>query len=166
MILNFTPPQALVILQAAQKLGLENRVKLWGCSTPCNTDFLAQSLGAKWNGKLFVNAELTPPDGTDTTADATKTCLINGGRVNEGIELEGSVNTVTGTSFEMAVNGQRASGPVTVDTSGASFSCAGVKGTCDATLLKTDARVHVRGTLTSCSMQAAQVKATEVKFQH
>ena len=40
----------------------------WGCSTPCNTDFLATSLGSKWNGKLFVNAELTPPDGTNTTA--------------------------------------------------------------------------------------------------
>ncbi|HEX9352639.1 MAG TPA: ABC transporter substrate-binding protein [Streptosporangiaceae bacterium] len=34
VVLNFTPPEALVILQAAQKLGLENRVKLWGCSTP------------------------------------------------------------------------------------------------------------------------------------
>jgi len=112
---------------------------------------------------VLVKVEI---NGTDQTADATKTCLINGGRVSEGIELEGSVNTVTGTSFEMAVNGQRASGPVTVDTSGASFSCAGVKGTCDATLLKTDAKVHVRGTLISCSMQAAQVKATEVKFQH
>src|SRR5215472_10155833 len=67
VILNFTPPQALVILQAAQKLGLEHRVKLWGCSTPCNTDFLAQSLGPKWNGKLFVNAELTPPDATNTS---------------------------------------------------------------------------------------------------
>src|SRR6266481_83290 len=53
----------------------------------------------------------------------TKTCLINGGRVTEGIELEGSVGLVTGTSsFEMAVNGQRASGPVTVDASIASFS--------------------------------------------
>jgi len=60
VILNFTPPEALVILQAAQKLGLENRVKLWGCSTPCNTDFLATALGPKWNHKLFVNAELTP----------------------------------------------------------------------------------------------------------
>ena len=69
VVLNFTPPEALVILQAAQKLGLEDRVKLWGCSTPCNTDFLAQSLGSKWNGKLFVNAELTPPDGTNTADD-------------------------------------------------------------------------------------------------
>ena len=67
VVLNFTPPEALVILQAAQKLGLEDKVKLWGCSTPCNTDFLASSLGAKWNNKLFVNAELTPPDVTNTT---------------------------------------------------------------------------------------------------
>ena len=60
VVLNFTPPEALIILQAAQKLGLEDRVKLWGCSTPCNTDFLATSLGPKWDSKLFVNAELTP----------------------------------------------------------------------------------------------------------
>jgi branched-chain amino acid transport system substrate-binding protein len=66
VILNFTPPDALVILQAAQKLNLEDKVKLWGCSTPCNTDFLAASLGPKWNDKLFVNAELTPPDFTNT----------------------------------------------------------------------------------------------------
>jgi branched-chain amino acid transport system substrate-binding protein len=62
VVLNFTPPEALVILQAAQKLGLEDRVKGWGCSTPCNTDFLAKALGPKWNKKLFVNAELTSAD--------------------------------------------------------------------------------------------------------
>ncbi len=62
VVLNFTPPEALVILQAAQKLGVEDRVKGWGCSTPCNTDFLAKALGPKWNKKLFVNAELTSPD--------------------------------------------------------------------------------------------------------
>ncbi len=62
VVLNFTPPEALVILQAAQKLGLEDRVKGWGCSTPCNTDFLAKALGPKWNHKLFVNAELASPD--------------------------------------------------------------------------------------------------------
>jgi len=66
VVLNFTPPDALVILQAAQKLNIEGNVKLWACSTPCNTDFLAKSLGSKWNGKIFVNAELTPPDGTNT----------------------------------------------------------------------------------------------------
>jgi branched-chain amino acid transport system substrate-binding protein len=66
VVLNYTPPEALVILQAAQKLGLENRVKLWGCSTPCNTDFVAKTLGPKWDHKLFVNSEFTPPDGNNT----------------------------------------------------------------------------------------------------
>jgi branched-chain amino acid transport system substrate-binding protein len=56
VVLNFTPPEALKILQAAQRQGLQGRVK-WGCSTPCNTDFLAQALGSAWDGKLFVNAE-------------------------------------------------------------------------------------------------------------
>src|SRR6516165_6148102 len=45
VVLNFTPPDALTILQAAQKLNIEGNVKLWACSTPCNTDFLAKSLG-------------------------------------------------------------------------------------------------------------------------
>src|SRR6516162_7228831 len=87
VILNFTPPEALVILQAAQKLGLEDRVKLWGCSTPCNTDFLAQSLGAKWNNKLFVNAELTPPDGTSTASMQLYKAILHqyGSAVSGGI---------------------------------------------------------------------------------
>jgi branched-chain amino acid transport system substrate-binding protein len=66
VVLNFTPPEALKILQAASQQGLADRVKTWACSTPCNTDFLAKSLGSQWNGKIFVNAELTPPDGTNT----------------------------------------------------------------------------------------------------
>lgn len=66
VVLNFTPPEALVILQAAQKLGLENRVKMWSCSTPCNTDFLAKALGPKWQGHFYVNAELNDPDDNNT----------------------------------------------------------------------------------------------------
>ena len=66
VVLNFTPPDALTILSAAQKLHIEDNVKLWACSTPCNTDFLAAKLGPQWNGKLFVNAELTPPDPVNT----------------------------------------------------------------------------------------------------
>ncbi|HZQ89987.1 MAG TPA: ABC transporter substrate-binding protein [Gaiellaceae bacterium] len=58
IVLNFTPDQAALILQAAQKQGLEDSVKAWACSTPCNSDFLAQSLGSAWDNKLFVNAEL------------------------------------------------------------------------------------------------------------
>lgn len=67
VILNFTPPEALKILQAAQLQGLQNRVK-WACSTPCNTDFLADALGDQWNDKLGVNAELnlTNANGPDS----------------------------------------------------------------------------------------------------
>ena len=68
VVLNFTPPEALKILQAAQQQGLADSVKAWGCSTPCNTDFLADALGPEWNDKLFVNAELnvTDFDGPDS----------------------------------------------------------------------------------------------------
>jgi branched-chain amino acid transport system substrate-binding protein len=57
VIVNFTPPETLKILQAAQRQGLQNRVK-WACGAPCNTDFLADALGSQWNGKLGANAEL------------------------------------------------------------------------------------------------------------
>jgi branched-chain amino acid transport system substrate-binding protein len=62
VVLNFTPPEALKILQAAQQQGLQDRVKAWGCSTPCNTDFVAKALGTQWDGKLLVNAELNVTD--------------------------------------------------------------------------------------------------------
>jgi len=67
VILNFTPPEALKILQAAQQQGLQKRVK-WSCSTPCNTDFVAKALGPEWENQLGVNAELnvTSHDGPDT----------------------------------------------------------------------------------------------------
>jgi len=68
VVLNFTPPEALKILQAAQQQGLQDRVKAWACSTPCNTDFLAKALGSAWDGKLLVNAELnlTSADGPNS----------------------------------------------------------------------------------------------------
>ena len=40
-----------------QQQGLQDRVK-WACSTPCNTDFLADALGTTFDDKLGVNAEL------------------------------------------------------------------------------------------------------------
>jgi branched-chain amino acid transport system substrate-binding protein len=102
VILNFTPPDALTILQAAQKLNIEGNVKLWGCSTPCNTDFLAKSLGSKWNGKIFVNAELTPPDKTDTpTMNLYKAILAQyGSAVTGGI---GSFSQMGFTEAELMV---------------------------------------------------------------
>jgi len=57
VVLVFTPPVALTILSAAQKLGLANKV-IWTCATPCNTDFLSKALGPAWNHKLYVNAEM------------------------------------------------------------------------------------------------------------
>src|SRR5262245_59412243 len=121
VVLNFTPPEALIILQAAQKLGLENRVKLWGCSTPCNTDFLAQSLGSKWNGKLFVNAELTPPDDTNTTAMNLYKAILKdyGSSVQGGI---GSFSQMGFTEAEIAVHAlQSVTGPYTVQSVNAAF---------------------------------------------
>jgi branched-chain amino acid transport system substrate-binding protein len=103
VVLNFTPPEALVILQAAQKLGLEDRVKLWGCSTPCNTDFLAAALGAKWNSKLFVNAELLPPDVTNTSTMMLYKAILQqyGKAVSGGI---GSFSQMGFTEAEILVH--------------------------------------------------------------
>ena len=111
VILNFTPPEALIILQAAQKLGLEDHVKMWGCSTPCNTDFLATSLGSKWNSKLFVNAELTPTNGTDTTAMNLYKAILKqyGSSVQGGI---GSFSQMGFTEAEVMVHAlESVSGP-------------------------------------------------------
>jgi branched-chain amino acid transport system substrate-binding protein len=103
VVLNFTPPEALIILQAAQKLGLENRVKLWGCSTPCNTDFLAQSLGPKWNSKLFVNAELAPPDSTNSASMSLYRAILQqyGSSVSGGV---GSFSQMGFTEAEILVH--------------------------------------------------------------
>jgi hypothetical protein len=90
-------------LQAAQKLGLENRVKAWACSTPCNTDFLAKSLGPKWNHKLFVNAELTPPQ----TANGPEMQLYKAVLAKYGTAVTGGIGTFSQMGFldaEMAAS--------------------------------------------------------------
>lgn len=114
VVLNFTPPEALVILQAAQKLGLENRVKLWGCSTPCNTDFLAKALGPKWNNKLFVNAELTPPDPTSTPSMSLYKAIL----AQYGKSVSGGVGSFSQMGFaeaEIMVHAlESVTGPYTV----------------------------------------------------
>jgi len=103
VVLNFTPPEALLILQAAQKLNLEDRVKYWACSTPCNTDFLAQSLGPKWNDKIFVNAELVPLDSNNSpTAQLFNEILKTyGSKVTGGV---GSFSQMGFTDAEIAVH--------------------------------------------------------------
>src|SRR5689334_20751196 len=121
VILNFTPPQALVILQAAQKLGLEDRVKLWGCSTPCNTDFLAQSLGPKWNNKLFVNAELAPPDSTNSASMSLYRAILSqyGHSVSSGV---GSFSQMGFAEAEILVHAlESVKGAYTVQSVNAAF---------------------------------------------
>ena len=121
VVLNFTPPEALVILQAAQKLGLENRVKLWGCSTPCNTDFLAKALGPKWNHKLFVNAELTPPNVSSPAMSLYKAIFNQYGKssVQGGI---GSFSQMGFAEAEIAVHAlETITGAYTVQSVNAAF---------------------------------------------
>src|SRR3984885_8517510 len=121
VVLNFSPPEALVILQAAQKLGIEDRVKLWGCSTPCDTHFLAKALGPKWNNKLFVNAELTPPDSTSTPTMQLYEAILKqyGKAVSGGI---GSFSQMGFTEAEIAVHAlETITGAYTVASVNAAF---------------------------------------------
>jgi branched-chain amino acid transport system substrate-binding protein len=62
-VIDFTPPEGLKILQAAEQQGLIDKVK-WGWSTPGNDVSVAKALGSTWNGKIGVNAELALTDST------------------------------------------------------------------------------------------------------
>ncbi len=121
VVLNFTPPEALVILQAAQKLGIEDRVKGWGCSTPCNTDFLAKSLGPKWNRKLFVNAELTDPDDHNGPEMQLYKAILSqyGQAVAGGIGSFSQMGFVLGEFATKALDG--VTGPYTMASVNAAF---------------------------------------------
>ena len=111
VVLNFTPPEALKILKAAQTLNLEDKVKSWACSTPCNTDFLATSLGPKWDNKLFVNAELTPLDGnTSPTAVLFKAILAK-----YGTNVTGGVGSFSQMGFTMGEIATKALETITGD---------------------------------------------------
>src|SRR5262249_23998872 len=116
-------------------------------------------------------------DGTSSDDNGTKTCAISGGTVGKGIELEGARDSVAGTTFARKVNGEGSSALGTVDMSGASFKCNGgadssdsgkgngKSGTCDASSLTAGQKVHVKGTLLSCTTTDAHVIATEVMLQ-
>jgi len=109
-----------------------------------------------------IQVKVDDQDETDTT----KTCAIEGGKQGQGIELEGSVASTTAGGFGMTVNGQRSSVTVAVDDSHASFKCNGPKTTtCDANSVTLGAKVHVKGTLDSCSLNDAKVTASQVMLQ-
>lgn len=119
-------------------------------------------------GATIVVTELEVEDKT-AGGGTTAACFVSGGRVGQGIELEGRVATGTDQAFGLEVNGERA-GIVDVSASSASYKCNGggknalTAAQCRASL-STGARVHVRGTLMTCSATAATVTATEVKLQ-
>ena len=97
VVLNFTPPEALKILQAAQQQGLQDRVKAWGCSTPCNTDFVAKALGTQWDGKLLVNAELNVTD-----APGPQSTLYRAVLKQYGKKVTGGLGSFSQMGFSMA----------------------------------------------------------------
>ncbi len=104
-------------------------------------------------------------EGENDSSDPARTCLVNGGRVGDRIELEGTVASGNNSAFMMNVQGNRASGPVQVDSSAASFKCNGQSGSDCKANLKAGAQVHVRGTLGTCSLTEARVTASEVMVQ-
>jgi branched-chain amino acid transport system substrate-binding protein len=97
VVLNFTPPEALKILQAAQQQGLQDRVKAWACSTPCNTDFVAKALGTQWDGKLLVNAELNVTD-----SKGPNTTLYRAVLKKYGSNVSGGLGSFSQMGFTMA----------------------------------------------------------------
>ena len=123
-------------------------------------------------GQLVVVEIKVEDAGSNTGSNGgsnTSSCGMNGGTVGQKIELEG--NVIPGgssSSFDMQVNG-RASFPITVNAGSASYKCiGGAKTTSDAACkqsIQDGGKVHVSGTLMTCTAQSATVTATEVKVQ-
>jgi branched-chain amino acid transport system substrate-binding protein len=57
VVLDFTPPEGVKIMQAASQQGVVDKVK-WGSSTPLNDTSVPDAVGPEWDGKMFINAEL------------------------------------------------------------------------------------------------------------
>jgi hypothetical protein len=116
---------------------------------------------------VLVLVEIKVEDDDPSPAPSPTACIVNGGRVGQGIELEGNVSSGNASAFEMTAAG--ATGLVGVDSSTASFRCiGGAKTDTDAACkasVQTGAKVHVRGTLRTCSAFDAVVTAAEVKVQ-
>ena len=107
-------------------------------------------------------------DDDDGGTNGSRTCAISGGKVGEGIELEGNVDSGDAAGFELRVNGNRVKngGTVRVNTAGASFKCNGkpTATECRSTV-KPSAKVHVRGNLNACDVSSALEAASQVMVQ-
>jgi hypothetical protein len=115
---------------------------------------------------VVVQIEVNGADQGSTPG--TSSCSVNGGKLGQGIELEGNVSSGTFPTFQMSVNG-RSGFPIDVNAASASVSCIGSAKATSATeckaSIKTGTKVHVSGTLMTCTSSSAQVTATEVKVQ-
>jgi hypothetical protein len=116
---------------------------------------------------VLVEIKVEGPGSGSEPPPSQSTCLVNGGKVGAGIELEGDVSSGDYKAFTMSAAG--ATGLVDVSAANASFRCIGnAKTATDAECklsVKSPAKVHVRGTLMTCSSTKAEVTASEVKVQ-
>jgi hypothetical protein len=120
---------------------------------------------------LALEIKLQGDEDDDGDDDRQQTCLINGGKVGQGIELEGKVAGGGSAGFQLRVQGNRASALVQVNTGGASFQCSPASGPnapspaqCRAQVTS-GTQVHVSGRLASCDLSTAAVDATRIKVQ-
>jgi branched-chain amino acid transport system substrate-binding protein len=61
VVLDFTGPTVVPLLQAIEQQGLIDKV-VWASSTPPNDPSVAQALGPAWNNKFLINAEFNVLD--------------------------------------------------------------------------------------------------------
>ena len=61
VVLDFTGPAVLPLLQAIEQQGLVDKV-VWASSTPPNDPSVAKELSSAWNGKFLINAEFNTLD--------------------------------------------------------------------------------------------------------
>lgn len=68
IVVNLPAGLAIAFLKAAEEQGLGDSYK-WASSTPLYDRTVPEALGSYWDGKMFINAELTPWDkgGPDAT---------------------------------------------------------------------------------------------------
>lgn len=113
------------------------------------------------------NATPTPTP-TNPTPTPRAICIIEGGTPGRSIELEGTIVSGNAGAFRLDA---RASSPIDVLAGGATLVCTPPSGPnaptpsqCSASVAA-GARVHVSGTLNSCSATTAQVTASKVTVQ-
>lgn len=130
-------------------------------------DWVSPAPGASSQDVLAREIKLQGDEDDDD--GTTRSCMISGGRAGDRIELEGRVLSGGAGSFQLNVNGNRASGPV--DVSGGEVQCSPASGPnaptpaqCLASV-RPGAQVHISGTLRSCTTSSAGVEASRVRVQ-